>query len=149
MGLLDVPETLDKLVTEWRSKLLLENWKINTRMSLTVNGNENVYASCQVHSNYNQIWLTFRPDFKGDEDEWQRIVIHELLHAAMGRIDQFVETVLMNQLPDGEKKLASAAYVNLIEAYTEQMARAIWTMTREKKVEIDTTMKGDISYEQI
>jgi hypothetical protein len=127
MAFLDVPDWLHNKIRKWYDALNLYEWRLRTRMALTVNGDEDVLASCTQQCNINTASLTFRADAEDDE-KWERVALHELLHVLHARTDQYVEEVLLPQLPEGMREMSRTAYHNVVEAYTDQLTHIVYEL---------------------
>lgn len=118
---LTVPTWLQEKVALWIDRLQLGEWEIGLRLALVLNDDANVQGLCDQYPDLNEARLTFRADIE-DTKEWERTIVHELLHVKHSRIDHFLEGVVF---PSLDNVLATITYRQFVESYTHSLAKAL------------------------
>lgn len=84
-------------ITKWRMILLMEDWDIEWRFDDSVGVDGQVHA----YPNDHQIKIVFKPLVQGYKDEeLERLVAHELLHAVLQPISDYFGPWVDGHLPD-------------------------------------------------
>jgi hypothetical protein len=127
---LSVPSWLHNHIREWAERLGIGEWHIGVQLALCVNDCPDTDGFTDQFPDLTSAHLTFAANIE-DTDYWRVVVIHELLHVAHSRIDHLIESAVLPELPDAAHGLAQRAYHQQVEAYTHQMARALFAMVQK------------------
>lgn len=122
---------LRKRVSLWMDRLSplgLNHWVVELSIVEVVDNDRQVEAnaSCTCATHYDRMWLEFRKDFidTADEEDLDRAIVHELLHAAKRDLDHVAEGV-SEFLGEPHK---SAYHESLIHADEGLVERLAWTL---------------------
>lgn len=126
----DVPAWLRNQVYNWKDKLGLWTWRIALKMVTSPYGMANAGGAVQLHGNTNEATIEFRVGIK-DNENGQETIVHEMLHVTHCRIDDVVEDVIIDALPEGCRQMARDAYAGVVEPYIQHMAVRVLYIERE------------------
>lgn len=126
----EVPTWLRNRVADWKDKLGLWAWRIHLKMTTSPYGMANAGGAVQLHGDTNEATIEFRVGIKDDEDGYETVT-HEMLHVAHCRIDDVVEDVIINQLPEPARQMARDAYSGVVEPYMQHMAVRLLEIERQ------------------
>ena len=103
---------IDRAIKKWRKILLMGDWDITWSFSdaLTVDG------QVRAHPNEHGIVMAFKPLVRGYKDEeLERLVAHELLHAVLQPISDYFGPWVDEHLPSSIESPFWRAYNDTIE----------------------------------
>jgi len=123
----NVPEWVKSYILCWADRLHLEEWEIVARLELCVNDDPSVRAAISVTNNIHHASIVFRADIE-DTPEWQRTVIHEMLHIKHEPICQMVREVILLELERPTRRLADDAYRNVMEQFIDSQTMLLWRL---------------------
>lgn len=123
-----VPKWLESYIDLWYQRLELNEWRVKYHLSLDPNHDSSLsYAAIIVDPQLNEALLSFRVDIK-DTPGSRRDVIHELIHVKHGRVDEVVNQVIIEQLPEGQRDLAKRAYKAAYESFVHGVADSFFEL---------------------
>lgn len=124
----NVPKWAMDYINEWRDILYLYEWRL--RVNLSPHPDEDA-SGCTKASV--RVWpavliaeIEIRDDIPDAPDaEWQKTLIHELLHIRWGRATDMVDNDFLPQLSPGARDIAEKAFEREIEPVIEIMAHVL------------------------
>lgn len=124
------PKQLGKRVRSWMDRLRplgLAHWTVHVRIVDEIDNPADAHASCSCSTHYNTMWLEFRQDFidTAEEQILDKVIIHELLHAAMRDLDHVAEGVT-EFLGEPHRSVYQDSLTHAGENLVERLA---WTLT--------------------
>lgn len=132
-ALLTVPEWLNHKVAQWIDILSMREWEIAVGLALAPGNDPDCLGRAEQYPSLNFGRITFRVDIENNP-EWEKTIVHELLHVKHCRIDHFVEEVMIPGM-DGASVACSLTYRQFIEPFIYSMADSLVELNRGK---IDT-----------
>ncbi len=130
----EIPEWAEKYIYLWRSRLLLEHWRLYLRTELCLFDDPQCRGGCEADSHTNTAHLTFRADISND-DSWRQTVIHEIIHVTHAHIDHAVECVIIPELPSAAQELAKNAYRQQMESFVASLATTLYRLSSQEDFE--------------
>ena len=122
---------LRKRVELWLNRMQplgIRHWAIELSIVNVVENERQVEAnaSCTCASHYDKMWLEFRKDFidSADEEDLDRTIVHELLHASMRDLDHVSEGV-SEYLGEPHRSVYQESLMHATEGLVERLA---WTI---------------------
>ena len=98
----------------------LHEWAVDVSLERVLNAND-AQGSCQVYQSINQAAIVLRSDIQ-DTRSWHFVIIHELMHVKLGRLDEWLEHVIF---ADYKNPIALPTYVGFIESYVDAMSEIL------------------------
>lgn len=125
---LSVPDWAMYAAAKWRERLMLDHWTIVLQLSDAPNGDEGARGLADLAPDYYHVTITLRADIAdegADRAMWERIILHEILHAATGCMAYFVDETLIGELAPGARQLAMKAFRSHYEPMVDSLARSL------------------------
>ncbi len=121
-----MPDWIAETVRDWQQRLLLHEWQIELSRSPHPDGDASGMTKAQV-----SVWPDIRLaqiemlDKLPDEysAEWERTIVHELLHVRLGEITDFVQRVVWPQFADATADILDNQFRRTVEPTVELLAR--------------------------
>lgn len=127
-SILSVPEWLNHKVALWIDLLSMREWEIAVGLALAPGGDPDCLGRAEQFPNLNFGRLTFRVDIENTL-EWEKTIVHELLHIKHSRIDHFIENVVISGAGDASV-VCSLTYRQMIEPFIHSMADCLVEMRK-------------------
>lgn len=127
-SILTVPEWLNHKVALWIDLLSMREWEIAVGLSMAPGNDPDCLGRAEQFPNLNFGRLTFRADIE-ETAEWEKTIVHELLHIKHSRIDHFIENVMIPGMGDASL-VCSLTYRQLIEPFIHSMADCLVEMRK-------------------
>lgn len=128
------PAWVSDYIGHWRETLCLNEWDTYTVLSATPNDNAGVMACVDLRPDYLGASIQIRDDVsKEPTADWEKAIIHELLHIRMARITSFVEEELFIELPQSAQMFARRQFRREVEPFVEIMATVLHKLERGGK----------------
>lgn len=127
-SILAVPEWLNHKIAQWIDLLSMREWEIAVGLALAPGGDPDCLGRAEQYPDINFGRLTFRADIE-NTPEWEKTIVHELLHIKHSRIDHFIENVVFTSM-DGASLVCSLTYRQMIEPYIHSMADCLVEMRK-------------------
>lgn len=122
---------LAKRVDFWLKELAplgLCHWQFHVSINDEVETDPQIpaNASCTCSSHYDTVWLEFRKSYidEVEQDELDKTIVHELLHATMRDLDHVIEGV-SEYLGAPHRDAYAEAAMHAREGFVEKIARSI------------------------
>lgn len=122
-----VPQWAEEFVQRWAQRLNLEHWEIRLRMALSVDGDEYCKALCEQYCDINLAIITIRAD-AGDEAEWRVSLLHEMLHVAHARVDNYVNNAAIPEMGEGQQDFARELYRQIYEPFVDRLSWSLYQL---------------------
>jgi hypothetical protein len=128
---LSVPDWLHDYVSEWCNRLNLYSWDVSICLEQVVCDEPNTKAYCDRNTSYNRARIKFSAEIE-DTECWRRIVVHELVHIALARVDHYVSDALVPQVAESSQQFAGIAYTQHMESATQHVAMVLFDMVEQQ-----------------
>lgn len=125
----DMPEWALTEIRYWIDVFNLEQWDITAGLDRIVNDNPHCMAWCERNASYNSAVLHFRTDIE-DTPEWRKVILHEMTHIVMARVDAYVQEAVIPNLAESSHNFAAAAYTQHVESCVQLFTRSFWRYYR-------------------
>lgn len=123
------PEWVRECVVEWRDRLLLSHWGIRISTHDAPGGEDNL-AIVELFPEIFRANITLRSDVPGEpDDEWQKTIIHEMVHVRLAEISEFVRDDVLPELGPAAERIAGAAFRRALEPTVEALAHTLWALS--------------------
>lgn len=99
-------------------------WEITLGIEMAPNADPDCQGLANQWPDTNGGRVTLRADLE-DNEEWETVLVHELLHIKHGRIDQAVMHVLEPHIGDVPTELTEALYRAQVEPFIHSLARSL------------------------
>src|SRR5574340_502165 len=103
---LPVPDWVEQYVRCWLDRLDLNHWKLHLLLEQTVNDDPSTRAAVQIWLTRAMAEVKFRADIE-DTADWQRTIIHEILHIKHEPIDQLIRESIVPELEGPAGRIAA------------------------------------------
>lgn len=124
-----VPAWAKEYVAAWRDRLLLASWQIRVGTSDAPGGDTNVLGHVELYPEILTAHITFRGDIAAEpDDEWQRTIIHELVHVRLAEATELVRDDILPELGAAAERIAFAAFRRAVEPAVESLAHVLWRL---------------------
>ena len=145
-----VPRWVADYMDKWRGLLHLQHWETRTSLSPHPDGDEDTKACVYLYPNVLTAEFTIRDDVPEDlaatkpheAEDWQKTLIHELLHVFIGRITDFIEKDIWPELSPSARRIAEATLEREVEPVVELMAHILYQL-EAKQDEQETEENGN------
>lgn len=94
----------------------LHEWSVGVTLERILKND--AQGTCQVYQSTNQAAIVLRSDIQ-DTRLWHYVIIHELMHVKLGRLDEWLEHVIF---ADYKNPIALPTYVGFLESYVDAMS---------------------------
>ena len=103
----------------------LQGWELHVSIVDAVDDVDSK-ASCSTSAHYDEMWLKFDKGWlkNATDEEIDRVILHELLHAFMRDFNQVTED-LLDYLGEPHRSSVAAAYKHEEEGMVERLARTL------------------------
>ena len=140
-----VPRWVVDYLDKWRGLLHLQHWETQTSLSPHPDGDEDTKACTYLYPNVLTAVITIRDDVPeeltaaGDREaeDWQKTIIHELLHVFIGRITDYLEKDIWPELSPSARRIAEATLEREVEPVVELMAHILYELEAKHETEIE------------
>lgn len=136
-----IPKWVAKYISEWRERLYLHEWEVQTFLSATPSedGTGAVRANVELYPDISLAWITFRDDIPIDpakaeaEDirEWKRTILHELLHIRLARVTEPVLSDMVVDLAPSTAMLAERWFRRSVEPTIDLLAQVLMELSED------------------
>lgn len=125
------PDWITEYAQDCRNLLGIgDDWHITITMTDKPDGEEKVGGSVSVDAQYLNAHVELNNKFFVEEDdEAHQIILHEMLHVALGSYRMVVEQAF-TQLPDSFRDTADTMISQAEEQFIQRTSRAILTMLK-------------------
>ena len=128
------PQWVTKLIAEWKPRLYLHEWTIET--SISVDFDAGTQAQVTLWPNIWHARIEFRdtiPDkltgiSKYEKERWTKVIIHELLHIRMARITEGTVEIMYNQMSMPVRLVMTDAFLNDVVPVVEILTAILYDM---------------------
>lgn len=127
---LTVPEWLNARTALWIDRLSMREWEVAIGLALSPGGDPDCRALTEQYADINFGRITFRADIENTE-EWEIVLVHELLHIKHSRIDDVIMRVIEPHIGDVPTEMIDSLYRRVVEPFVHSMAVALVKMRRE------------------
>lgn len=127
----DVPDWIVTELRYWIDIFNLEGWDIKARLERIVHDNPNCMAWCERRASYNYAALHIRDDVE-DTPEWRKVLLHEMIHVVMARVDSYVQDAVIPEVAESSQRFATVAYTQHVESCTQMLTESFWRYYREQ-----------------
>lgn len=126
MNILSIPEWLNHKVAMWIDLLAMREWEIAVGVALAPGNDPDCLGRAEQSPDINFGRLIFRADIENTV-EWEKTIVHELLHIKHSRVDHFVENAVIPGL-GSDGVICSITYKQVIEPFIHSMASSLVEM---------------------
>jgi hypothetical protein len=126
---LTVPGWVSSYADMWITRLSLEGWQLTFCLDRVVNDNPACMGLCERKANYNAAVITLRADIE-DTQEWRKVLLHELLHVAAARVDNYVENAIIPDMYETGQTIARRGYTQHMESHIQNLTDTFYWVTR-------------------
>lgn len=124
-----VPEWAVDYINKWISILILHDWRIGVRLVSAADLDDaraRVYVSPDIRRATIELCDEI-PDEAGDDelDEWQRDIIHELVHVFTARMTTLVEDTILSRLGAEARDLMRDVWLREYEPVVEGLTSVL------------------------
>jgi hypothetical protein len=126
---LNPPTWLKHKLDTWMVRLQMHEWEIRLGLDLVVNDDAGCKGLTEQWPLVNMGRITLRVDVEDDE-EWEIVLVHELLHIKHSRVDHVLEQTLFPELAGIPATMAHSAYRQAYEPFIHSMAVALVKMSK-------------------
>ena len=131
----DVPLWAEMYMREWLTKLNLNHWQVTLLVDRCPGGDVNTLANVHIQPDINTAVITLRVDLEINDD-WHVAIIHEVLHIAHGRIDNFLERIVFPDTGAYSETSLKKAYLQYMESYIEGLAVSLYKSQTDRTIGI-------------
>lgn len=124
-----VPDWVHPYIVDWRDRLLLTHWRIHIRVHDAPAGDEHVIGAVELFPELFTANMVLRSDVPDEPiDEWQKTIVHEMVHIRLAEISEFVRDDVLPELGPAAERIAGAAFRRALEPTVEALAHTLWTL---------------------
>ena len=124
------PEWVREYIGEWRDRLLLAHWRIRIQTNDAPAGDDRTLGMVELSPELFTAVITLRSDVPAKpDDEWQRTLIHEMVHVRLAEISEFVRDDVLPELGPAAERIAGAAFRRALEPAVEALAHTLWSLS--------------------
>lgn len=128
---LTVPDWIVAEVRYWIDIFNLEGWEIDISLERIVNEHADCMGWCERNARYNHAMLHFRTDI-AETDAWRKVILHECLHIAMARVDDYVQEAMVPQIAESSQGFAQIVYTQHTESFVQTLTGSFWRYYQEQ-----------------
>lgn len=122
-----VPQWAQDYLEAWMERFFLHGWAVTFQLARVVDDNPDCLGLCERNSNYNQVTITLRDDVE-DTPKWRKVIVHELLHIVMARVDAFVQDAILPGMYETSKDIAQRGYTQHVESFIQFLTDSFYWM---------------------
>lgn len=128
-----VPIWAKESIHYWRDKLLLTSWTVEIFASPHPHDDAHCMGSAVLYPEILTSHITLRDDIPQEPTaEWERVIIHEMVHVRLAEITELVTQELLPELGATAERIAGAAFRRAVEPAVESLAHVLWGLNAQK-----------------
>ena len=126
---LTVPDWLQAKCSLWIERLAMSEWEVALGLALAPNDDADLEGFCEHYPDLNLGRIVLRADAV-DDQRWETVLVHELLHIKHGRIDSEVMRGIAPHVVGVPYEMIDGMYKRAVEPFINSLAKELVKLGR-------------------